>query len=214
VRSNGLKDIGHFIGAQWTSPQASGLQSLVWRHHWEATREDTYKKILLTYNTEDCRALQALLSSLTTLQESSKTLTHVDFADRPKQHATPRGEDIHRVFDIILKSAHTDYTHNRVHLRSKNDTENHAPKKRGAKQGHQAYQRLLPTRVGKVIRVPPRRTCPTHHDVPLQLRESMAEHALIDLHFTTQGCRKTVTKYMGARGYCPICDKSYDPQWD
>src|SRR5439155_18834918 len=33
VRSNGLKDIGNFIGAKWTSPQASGLQSLVWRHH-------------------------------------------------------------------------------------------------------------------------------------------------------------------------------------
>jgi hypothetical protein len=212
VRSNGLKDIGHFIGAQWTSPQASGLQSLVWRHHWEATREDTYKKILLAYNAEDCRALQALLSSLTTLQESAKTLTHVDFADRPKQYATPRGEDIHRVFDILLKSAHADYTHHRVYLRSKKETENYELKKRGAKQGHQAYQRLLPTRVGKVIRVPPRRTCPTHHDAPLQLRESMAEHALIDLHFTTQGCRKTVTKYLGARGYCPTCDKSYDPQ--
>src|SRR5436853_5972478 len=34
VWSNRLKDIGHFIGAQWTSPHASGLQSLVWRHHW------------------------------------------------------------------------------------------------------------------------------------------------------------------------------------
>ena len=39
VRSNGLKDIGHFIGAKWTSPQASGLQSLVWRHHWEKTQD-------------------------------------------------------------------------------------------------------------------------------------------------------------------------------
>jgi hypothetical protein len=28
VRSNGLKDIGHFLGAQWTAPNASGLQSL------------------------------------------------------------------------------------------------------------------------------------------------------------------------------------------
>src|SRR5215510_462864 len=33
------KDIGNFIGAQWTSPQASGLQSLVWRHHWEHTQD-------------------------------------------------------------------------------------------------------------------------------------------------------------------------------
>jgi predicted RecB family nuclease len=41
VRSNGLKDIGTFIGAKWTSPYASGLQSIVWRHHWEKTRVST-----------------------------------------------------------------------------------------------------------------------------------------------------------------------------
>ena len=35
VRSNSLKDIGRFIGASWTSPDASGLQTLVWRHRWE-----------------------------------------------------------------------------------------------------------------------------------------------------------------------------------
>jgi predicted RecB family nuclease len=56
VRSNGLKDIGHFIGAKWTSPHASGLQSLVWRHQWEVTQEETYKDLLLTYKAEDCRA--------------------------------------------------------------------------------------------------------------------------------------------------------------
>jgi predicted RecB family nuclease len=39
VRSNGLKDIGHCIGAQWTSPHAFGLQSLVWRHQWESTQD-------------------------------------------------------------------------------------------------------------------------------------------------------------------------------
>ena len=35
VRSNGLKPLGRFLGAAWTDPQASGLQSLVWRHRWE-----------------------------------------------------------------------------------------------------------------------------------------------------------------------------------
>ena len=171
-----------------------------------------YKEVLLTYNAEDCRALQALLSSLTTLRASAHTLTHVDFADRPKQHATQRGEDIHRVFDLILQSAHTDYTHKRVRLRAEQDPANLSPKKRGAQHGHQGYQRLLPTRIGRVIQVPPRATCPTHPDTPLQYGESIAEHPLIDLHFTRQGCRKTVTMYRGAIGYCPTCEKSYAPQ--
>ena len=34
-------------------------------------------------------------------------------------------------------------------------------------EGHQAYQRLLPTHVGKIIRVPPRRRCPKHKGEPL-----------------------------------------------
>jgi predicted RecB family nuclease len=38
VYSNRLKTIGRFIGASWTSPEASGLQSLVWRYHWDNTQ--------------------------------------------------------------------------------------------------------------------------------------------------------------------------------
>jgi predicted RecB family nuclease len=53
VRSNGLKDIGHCIGVKWTSPQASGLQSLVWRHRWEQTQDTTYREVLVTYNTQN-----------------------------------------------------------------------------------------------------------------------------------------------------------------
>jgi predicted RecB family nuclease len=56
VRSNRLKDVGHFLGAAWTSPEASGLQSLVWRHQWEQTQEAHYRERLVTYNREDCHA--------------------------------------------------------------------------------------------------------------------------------------------------------------
>jgi predicted RecB family nuclease len=212
VRSNKLKDLGTFVGASWTAPEASGLQSLVWRYRWEDTRDDSYKDTLLTYNAEDCRALLALTSYLTTLLESADTQTDVDFADRPKQHATERGEDIHRVFDLILKSAHLSYANNRVRLRSATDQGKNKPKKRGGVKGHQAYQRVLPKRAGKVIRVAPRRMCPKHKGEPLQIGEQMAEHPIIDLHFTQNGCRKTVTKYVGKKGYCRRCDKYHNPR--
>ena len=31
VYSNGLKDVAGYLGFSWTEPDASGLQSLVWR---------------------------------------------------------------------------------------------------------------------------------------------------------------------------------------
>jgi len=212
VRSNTLKDLGRFVGASWTVPEASGLQSLVWRYRWEETREETYKAQLLTYNAEDCQALLTLARYLTTLQASVETHLHVDFADRPQRQTTERGEDMHRTFDAILKSAHAHYASRRIHLRSVPETDSREPKKRGAKKGHQAYQRRLPTRAGTVIRVPPRRTCPKHPGTPLQLSEAPVEKPIIDLHFTTSGCRKTVTMYVGKQGSCSQCEKYYDPR--
>jgi predicted RecB family nuclease len=64
VYSNGLKAIGKFIGATWTSPKASGLQSIVWRHHWEDGQDIKYRKLLLNYNCEDCQALKLLTDKL------------------------------------------------------------------------------------------------------------------------------------------------------
>jgi predicted RecB family nuclease len=35
--SNGLKDIGRYLGFRWTAADASGIQSIVWRKKWEVT---------------------------------------------------------------------------------------------------------------------------------------------------------------------------------
>src|SRR5262249_20797806 len=37
---------------------ASGIQSIVWRERWERTHDAAIKDVLLTYNREDCRALE------------------------------------------------------------------------------------------------------------------------------------------------------------
>lgn len=56
--SNGLKDIGGCLGCSWQSPDASGIQSIVWRAKWEATHDDHWKRKLIEYNLDDCRALK------------------------------------------------------------------------------------------------------------------------------------------------------------
>jgi predicted RecB family nuclease len=54
--SNGLKEVGGMMGCTWSEPDASGLQSLVWRSRWEQTNAEVWKEKLLTYNQEDCAA--------------------------------------------------------------------------------------------------------------------------------------------------------------
>jgi len=105
TRSNNLKELGKLVGASWTAPDASGLQSLVWRHHWEETGESQYREMLVTYNREDCEALWLLAEELSKIIASADAHVNIDFADRPKQRATELGNEIHEEFQSIISNS-------------------------------------------------------------------------------------------------------------
>lgn len=109
TRSNGLKDIGQFLGYSWTSPNASGLQSIIWRYYWENRRDEQYKELLLTYNKEDCHALKLITDELSKIKDSANTLSEVDFVNQPKKYASELGEKIHNQFANVLEFAHSNY---------------------------------------------------------------------------------------------------------
>lgn len=212
VRSNNLKELGRYLGATWSSPEASGLQSLVWRHHWEASSEDCYKEMLLSYNEEDCRALQLLTNELSKIAATADSkLSNVDFADRPKQQCTEVAGEIHKRFDAILKFASADYPKRKISIRATHGEAEPAVKKHGAPKGHQAYQRIVPGRAGRIVRVRPRRVCPKHKNQVLAKNGDEAQKTVIDLVFSRSGCRKTVTRYVGPKAYCQRCGRSYNP---
>ena len=56
--SNGLKDLAKFLGFEWSEPNVSGVQAIVWRHEWEKSGKLALKQKLIKYNTEDCEGLQ------------------------------------------------------------------------------------------------------------------------------------------------------------
>lgn len=211
VRSNSLKEIGKFVGAHWSSPNASGLQALAWRHRWEETADGNYKQLLLRYNEEDCRALHVLVNAVSALKYGAESKNpSVELANQPKQHATHVGEEIHRQFDWICRSARADYDRNKIAL-GLTASKDRGKTKLGAPMGHQAYQRIAPGKARKIIRVRPCRKCPRHRDEILRRSDAVAEHTVIDLAFSQNGCRKFATTYVGAKGYCPRCNKEYKP---
>ena len=211
VRSNKLKELGKFVGASWTSPEASGLQSLVWRNLWEENQHDRYKEMLIEYNEEDCRALQLLTEQLSKIKDKADSDIAIDFADRPKQNTTEIGGEIHEELEQILRSAHADYSQKRIILRQKKGEVESEKKKIGALKGHHGCCRIAPSGSGKVLRVPMRRKCPIHKGELLRKSEESVEKSVIDLHFAKSGCRKIVTKYIGTKGHCRICGKYYNP---
>ena len=209
VRSNRLKDIGRFLGVSWTAPEASGLESLVWRHRWEETRQLEDKQRLLTYNREDGIALRALVEEFTRLRDGAVSRPEVDFAAQPKRNATPAGEEIHQQFGLILRSAHATYENAKISIRSSGEATPSEKRKIGGQPGHQGFRRIVP-KARKAVPVAPRTTCPRCARA-LDATERLAEKTIVDLVFTKSGCRKTITRYVGAFGHCRTCGRDIPP---
>jgi hypothetical protein len=210
LRSNRLKDIGRWLGVSWPTEEASGLDSLIWRHRWEENGNNEDKQLLFAYNESDCRALRALANELTRLHDTGAEEPSVDFSTRPKRHATDTGERIHRQFETILLSASAQYEHTKISLWD-DEPERPGEKRRvGAPVGHPGHHRVQP-KARRVVQVLPLQECPRCGQNPLQASAKLAEKTIVDLVFTDSGCRKTVTKYVGPRVYCRWCQRSYLP---
>ncbi|MEB3121809.1 MAG: IS66 family transposase [Snowella sp.] len=211
VYSNGLKNIGRFIGAAWTSSEASGLQSLVWRYHWDNTQDKKYKDLLLIYNREDCQSLKLLTDKLSTIKNSADTLSEIDFADQPKQQKTGIGTELHDQFEIILKIAHADYNKGKISLR-RNENGNQEKLKRGAQKGHEGHTKSIP-KVHKIISLVTRLECPKHEHAEQPLTESIRtiEYTIVDLIFAKNSIKKIIIKYVGKKSFCSECKKYYNP---
>jgi predicted RecB family nuclease len=209
VRSNGLKDIGNFIGAKWTSPQASGLQSLVWRHHWEQTQDVTYREILVTYNREDCQALKVLTDELSKIQHSANTLSEINFAHQPKQPTTETGKEVHGQFETILKFAHFDYDKKKIRFRPQTEKKEYKGQ-RVSKRGYQGQRKIRP-KPDKIIHVSAGEVCPKCGHQPLIPTNHTSTRLIIDIVPTKSSLKKTTTEYVGFQGYCSVCARSYAP---
>lgn len=212
VYSNRLKEIGAFIGAKWTSPNASGLQSLVWRHYWEETRGAEYKEMLLTYNEEDCQALRLLIDELSNINHSANTLTEIDFADQYKERVSGVGQQIRSQFKAILKFAHFNYDKKKISFRQeKAKRKQNTPEKQRLKTKKLPKHVEIRKRAKRIVQISPDENCPKCGYTPLEITNITSRQFIIDLVLTKNGLRKTITQYSGLRGYCQQCNKNYAP---
>jgi len=209
VRSNGLKPLGRFLGAVWADPQASGLQSLVWRHKWEITRDERFKQNLLRYNREDSEAVRLLADRLDQIRRDAASDPTIEFASRPKRHASDVAMVVHGQFERILKYAEATSVGRGIRIRDNMAVGE--PRKRGAPKGHQAYQRIIPSKANRKMTLPAKRNCPHGHGQLMTEDGQIAQRTVIDLVFTRNGCRKTITRYTVKKGYCAKCDYHFLP---
>jgi predicted RecB family nuclease len=208
VYSNSLKDICNYLGLSWSSPNASGLQSIVWRHEYDQSKNNCYREILQTYNLEDCLNLKGLTEYLRQIVADAAHSEHVRFADKEGGSMPESASNLSKQLSNILLSAHGTYEQKKIRLKNKDnvttstDDSGDNKKKRLISQGR---------KVNKIVQVRRGRTCPNHSGRKLKPTQIEASQTIFDLKFTSRGVKKEITKYIGKKGRCTACKHSFSP---
>ena len=154
--SNGLKEIAQYLGFQWSENSASGLNTLMWRSEWECTKDPNLKQKLVTYNVEDCAALERLAKVIDQICQKQITkvaelrddeIVHTDSLKREDFHRFKTNEFSMPELKYINESAYWDYQRDKIYVRSSQQL------KRLSSKVVKSDAKALP--VNKIITCPP-----------------------------------------------------------
>ncbi|MCA1628789.1 MAG: IS66 family transposase [Acidobacteria bacterium] len=209
--SNGLKEIAQYLGFQWSDEAATGAHSLIWRSKWEYTAAFDLKQKLITYNAEDCEALEWVTEAVTRLclnrnepiKPKDDNVVHTDSLKGKSSYHF--GENCFSLpeFEKINQSAYWNYQRDKIYVRSN-------PRlKQITKKSPVRRQRWLPANT--VI------NCPAPEYCPECLSTSLYKHGtfrkiVYDLKFSRTGVKRWVVRYQFHRYICRTCAATFNAQ--
>jgi predicted RecB family nuclease len=217
--SNGLKEIGRYLGCTWTEVEASGLQSLVWRARWEQTREQGWKDKLLAYNAEDCAALRKVTEFVQAVSEAARSQgegvganqldSTLAWADEVTTPATRREWCRARFalqdFDHVNRCAYFDYQREKVFLRTSKAVRRACQLQSKRKKG------LLPS-VNREVEITSA-TCPfCRGNRVIRLSSRAYAKLAYDLKLTRGGIRRQVIRCRTTQHKCEDCKRIFLPE--
>jgi predicted RecB family nuclease len=208
--ANDLKSVAGCLGFRWSAADASGLQSIVWRHAWEETGDHAAKERLLTYNWEDCEALELVTAAVRSFGSDAppplwagvpvagadeiKPPTHRKYGNSP--FALP-------AFASITKCAYFDYQRNKVLCRTSPAVKASLARKKRTRP--RAY------RVNQEVEVGRPTVCPDCGSSRLdQLRQYQKK--VVDLKPFRSGLKRWVVRYKAMRCRCAKCGGTCLPE--
>ena len=121
--SNSLKDIGNYLGQNWSEKSATGLKSLVWRYRWDITYNQSFKDKLITYNMEDCFALKKTTETIVNISNDYRAtvsdIVSVDDINVESTYKFGPNQFLFQELDFINKCAYFDYQREKIFFRKK-----------------------------------------------------------------------------------------------
>jgi predicted RecB family nuclease len=218
--SNGLKEIGRYLGCTWTAEDASGLQSLVWRARWQKRQEPVWKDKLVTYNAEDCAALRKVAEFVQAVGEAARSRSEggdvtlsapaVAWAEEVAIHSSRREwcrvkfaiEDL----DHVNSCAYFDYQREKVYLRTSKAV-------RRAYLKHRKRRKAPKLPVNREVEITSD-TCPFCKGKQVTRLHGEGRHSKFayDLKFTAGGIRRQVIRCTTIYHRCDACKMLFLPE--
>lgn len=207
--SNSLKDIGRYIGATWSIPEASGRYSVLWRELWEQNKEVMFKSRLLQYNHEDCLALRSLYDFIADVIDRTPGNGGEQYIVRtdelPKSPTKwPSYGRLHPQlpeFERITMCAYFDYQREHVFVRTN---------RRFRAINRRANRKLSVPKVNRTTDLICSK-CPYCSSRCLKAGRRTTK-TLIDLRFSRAGVKRWVTRYVSWWSWCGGCGEIFLPE--
>ena len=208
--SNSLKQIGGFLGYQWSGPLSSGLQTLVWRDRWLTEHDPFVKAMLIQYNYEDCAALKGVAEFLEKIvaagfsgssqDKQGVQVTSTSTLATEKNEWQLYGPTDYALDDFrtINRLAYFDYQRDRVFARTK--------KKPTKSFTRQKRLSLKPNKITTMRAA----KCPVCDGRNIEALTQIS-HEIVDLKFMSGGSKRWITRYVSWRYRCGRCGSRFVP---
>ena len=206
TRSNGLKDIAGHLGFRWSTDSPSGLKSLLLRRRWELSGDERLKRELISYNSDDCAALELVANAITTLTENagSASPNAAVQADSLKDASWPysygKNEFAFPELARITKCAYWDYQRDRVYVRTNKRIRAIARRKERIEHLAMPANKVIPASR------PP--TCPSCGATCFSIN-GRHDRTVHDLRFTSGGVKRWVVKNIVDHYKCDKCGATF-----
>jgi predicted RecB family nuclease len=208
--SNGLKEVAQYLGFSWSDKAASGLNAIMIRSKWESSTNSSLKEKLVTYNAEDCYALEIVTQTVARLCQQANefdsihsSIVHTDSLKREYPQRFGSIDFKMPELEYINQCAYWYYQRDKVYVRSSPQI------KRLSKKNKQTRHKPLP--VNTTIECPSDIHCPECKSSSLY-RYGRMKKIVHDIKFSRTGIKRWIVKYTYNRYFCRKCKATFVSQ--
>jgi predicted RecB family nuclease len=197
--SNSLKEIGRYLGFEWSWPQASGAAAPLLRRAWELGPDDSLKRKLIGYNMDDCRAAAAVADALLRICSGGPSgLDAVDVGSLEVnfQRTFGKFDSALPEFAKINDAAYWDYQRSKVYARTDKAIQRIVRKSRGKSKKPMVEKEVT---VGDKPNM-----CPKCHSTRIGTQR-IASQVVYDLKFMRRGIKRWAVRYRYRIYRCGEC---------